>query len=208
MCAKVALMYFILACFQPNITLFPASSDIGDPLQIRRSQDFYISAVLKLKCAESRAIKTKWTIFNCTLYLNCSIPANIHPSINTTFSEVFVPAKTLTYGLYQFNLIVTMTDIPHLVSLESAYVKINPSGITANLVLYGTSMVTSGEKQDLILDPGQYSINPDDDIKFNASVSLDIFSIFLPFLILKHIRIGPIAIGVDLMIPRIRHGLQ
>jgi len=198
-------MYFILACFRPNITLFPASSDKENPLQIRRSQDFYISAVLKLKCADSLTIKTKWTIFNCTL--NCSIQANIDSSISTTFSEVFIPAKTLTYGLYQFNLTVSMSAMPHMDSLASAYVKINPSGITANLVKFGTSMVTSGEKQDLILDPGRHSIDPDDNT-FNASVSLDIFSIFLVFLILKHIRIGPIPIGVDLMIQRIWNGLQ
>ena len=52
----------------------------------------------------------------------------------------------------------------------SAYVKITPSGITANLVPYGTSMITRGHQQDLYLDPGTYSADIDGNV-FNASVS-------------------------------------
>jgi hypothetical protein len=49
-------------------------------------------------------------------------------------------------------------------------VKITPSGITPNLVQYGTSMITRGHKQDLLLDPGTYSVDLDTDT-FNATVS-------------------------------------
>lgn len=53
---------------------------------------------------------------------------------------------------------------------SSAYVQITPSSITANLVQYGTSMITRGYQQDLTLDPGTFSLNPDGYI-FNATVS-------------------------------------
>jgi hypothetical protein len=69
-----------------------------------------------------------------------------------------------------------MINSPNLFTSISAFVKINPSGITANLVQFGTSFVTSGQERDLILDPGVYSINPDEST-FNASVSIDIFLI-------------------------------
>jgi hypothetical protein len=54
----------------------------------------------------------------------------------------------------------------------SAYVQINPSGITANLVQFGTSMITRGHEQDLTLDPGRFSEDLDENT-FNSSVSID-----------------------------------
>ena len=48
-------------------------------------------------------------------------------------------------------------------------------GNTANLVQLGTSMITSGHQQDLKLDPGTYSINPDENT-FDTSVSFDLFT--------------------------------
>ena len=65
-----------------------------------------------------------------------------------------------------------MTSASKLTSSVSAYVKITPSGITANLVTYGTSMITRGHEQDLILDPGTYSVDLDGNL-FNASVSIE-----------------------------------
>lgn len=95
--------------------------------------------------------------------------ADISPNIGTTFSEIYLPARSLTYGLYQFKLKVTMLEVPSMTTTESILVKVNPSGITANLVKHGTSYVTSGEHRNLTLDPGYYSINPDES-EFNASV--------------------------------------
>ena len=64
-----------------------------------------------------------------------------------------------------------MADAPKLASTVSAYVKITPSGITANLIQYGTSTITLGHEQALILDPGTYSVDLDGNA-FNGSVSV------------------------------------
>ena len=64
-----------------------------------------------------------------------------------------------------------MADAPMWISTVSAYVKITPSGITANLIQYGTSTITLGYEQDLTLDPGTYSVDLDG-TAFNASVSV------------------------------------
>lgn len=66
-------------------------------------------------------------------------------------------------------LSVTMANLSTTVSSSSAYIRILPSGIAANLVQYGTSMITHGYEQDLILDPGKYSVDFDQEI-FNATV--------------------------------------
>jgi hypothetical protein len=64
-----------------------------------------------------------------------------------------------------------MTHLPHLFSSMSAFVQINPSGITANLVQFGTSMITRGHEQDLTLDPGTFSQDFDEN-DFNSTVSV------------------------------------
>ncbi len=58
----------------------------------------------------------------------------------------------------------------NLISSSSAYVQIIPSGISANLLQYGTSMITRGYQQNLTLDPGTFSVDLDENI-FNAAVS-------------------------------------
>jgi hypothetical protein len=111
---------------------------------------------------------TEWTIKNCTS--SCSNQIQIDSTIQTKFSELYIPARTLGYGLYELNLIVTMTDFPLLITSLFAYVRIIPSSITSNLVQLGTSLITSGHEQDLQLDPGTYSVDSDG-YEFNASVS-------------------------------------
>ncbi len=83
---------------------------------------------------------------------------------------MYIPAKTLPYGIYELTLTVAIMNSPSLTTSSSIYVQIIPSDIIANLVQYGTSMITSGHEQDLKLDPGTYSVDPDENV-FNASVS-------------------------------------
>ena len=99
------------------------------------------------------------------------MPLQLPPSIVTTTSELYVPARILQYGTYELKLSVAMAAAPNLISQASAYATINPSGITANLVQFGTSMITRGHGQDLLLDPSSYSVDPDA-LTLNASVSI------------------------------------
>jgi hypothetical protein len=109
----------------------------------------------------------KWTISKCSPY--CSSQIQLDQTIITTSSELFIPAKTLLDGTYQLKLTVTMTVLSSLTSLTSVYVTINPSGIIANLAQFGTSMIVQGYQQDLTLNPGAFSVDPDT-TTFNMSV--------------------------------------
>ena len=163
-----------LGCSSPVIVLIPSSSTLASPLQFRRNQDFYISSFIQLRCNQSSAIVTQWTLHNCTRSssVNCSsssIPLGL--TVDTRFSEIYLPSRTLAFGLYELKLTVIMTNLPHLFSSMSAYVQINPSGITANLIQFGTSMITRGHEQDLNLDPGTFSEDFDENT-FNSTVSV------------------------------------
>lgn len=88
-----------------------------------------------------------------------------------TTSELFIPSRTLPFGVYQLTLTMTLNVSSNVTRLSrSAYVRINPAGITANLVPLGTSLITRGEEEDLQLNPGLYSVDLDED-QFNASVN-------------------------------------
>ena len=88
--------------------------------------------------------------------------------IITSRSELYIPSNTLRYGIYELELRVIIEDNSSITSSSSVYVEISPSGVTANLVPLGTSVVTSGDQQNLILNPGNYSQDPDG-FEFNSS---------------------------------------
>ena len=157
----------VSACLLPRIILIPSSSSLSNPLQFRRSQDFSISSDLQFICNQTYPIKLNWIIRNCSSI--CSFRMNFSQTVVTSLSELFIPGRILPFGLYQFQLVVQSISSPSLIISSSAYAKINPSGITANPVPLGTSMITRGFKQALLLDPGSYSVDPDNPI-FNASV--------------------------------------
>lgn len=138
------------------------------PLEFRRNQDFFISSKIELNCSDSLSTITQWIINNCTL--NCSSLPNIDSRVITNYGELFIPAQTLSYGLYELNLKVMMTVSTNLTASASAFVRITSSNITVNLVRLGTSRITHGYEQDLILQPGKYSVHHDYD-RFEASVS-------------------------------------
>ena len=116
----------------------------------------------------------QWTVHNCSSS-NCVSSLQLDQTVATTFTELYIPARVLPLGTYQLKLTATMTNFSHLTSSSSAYVRITSSGITANLVQYGTSMITCGHQQNLTLDPGEFSIDPDG-TSFNASVSYSLYT--------------------------------
>ncbi|CAF0859705.1 unnamed protein product [Rotaria sordida] len=149
-------------CFSPTLILIPGQSSLASPLQYRRSQDFSIISILQFNCGGSLSTIIQWTIKNCTT-TSCLFPIRLSEKVMTTFSELYIPSRTLAYGTYELTLTVTMVDSPTLKSTSSAYVRITASGITANLVQLGTSVITRGNQQDLLLDPGTFSVDPDED---------------------------------------------
>jgi hypothetical protein len=143
-------------CSAPRITLIPQTSSLSSPLLFRRNQDFYISSHVDLHCSSSLVIDARWIIENCTI--SCSGPISIDASIATAFTEIYIPSRTLPLGLYRFTLTIHMQVDPQLTASASVYIQLTSAGITANLVPFGTSMITHGHDQDLILDPGRHSI--------------------------------------------------
>ncbi len=68
----------------------------------------------------------------------------------------------LTYGTYQFKLTVNIIASSNFTSSASINVKIIRSEkVIVNLIEYGTSLITLGQNQELLLEPGKYSVDDD-----------------------------------------------
>ena len=116
-------------------------------------------------------MKSDWIIRNCST-TSCSNRIQLNSTIVTTSSELYIPSQTLPYGLYQFQLTVTLPNSTWLNTSKSTYIQIIPSNIIVNAFSSKISMITMGNTQDLFLDPGNYSIDLDNNV-FNTNVSLD-----------------------------------
>jgi len=126
--------------------------------------------MIQFNCNGSLSTITKWTIKNCTS-TNCSFEIQLNENIIiTTSSELYIPPETLIYGIYEVTLTVTMVKLPSLKSSSSVYVSIIPSNIIVNFVQFGLLSMKHGNEQDLLLDPGTFSVDPDEN-SFDASVS-------------------------------------
>ena len=158
-------------CSAAIISLSPNNPLPDQPLLIERSQAFSISSSLQFNCLISLATIRKWTIQSCTPL--CTVDAQLQQSLTTmTLSEIYIPARTLQYGIYQINLTVTIWPLSQLISLATTYIKIVPSPIQVNLIQSDASMIVQKQQQTLILDPGTFSVDPDASY-FNSSVSLN-----------------------------------
>ena len=123
--------------------------------------------MIELNCNYPTSIQTQWIL------KNNSNAISFDSQIETTFSEIFIPARKLPFGIFQLELTITLNKYPSLNHSSSVYVEITPSRITANLIQLGTSMITSGFEQDLKLDPGTYSVDPDE-VSFDSKVSFQL----------------------------------
>jgi hypothetical protein len=168
------------------ILLWPNNPSISTPLQIEQSQDFSISSTLQFNNAQSFAVIEQWSIETC-LNSICSIREQFESSssLQTTLSELFVPSNTLKYGIYQMTLTVKMINSPQLITSSIIYVKIIPSPIQVQLIQFDPSIIIQGNQQTLILNPGRFSIDPDESY-FNSTVNFLYSNLNLLFISLKN----------------------
>ena len=157
-------------CLPPTITLVPDGSTWLSPVQYRRRREFSITSSFEFHCNRSLSISKEWIITSCNRSV-CSLVLDLPGKVNRRLSELYIPSRTLAVGVYQLTLHVQLMDRPSVRASSSIYVQVLPSDIVANLFQLGTSLVTQGSAQELLLNPGRYSVDPDEDA-FDASVRI------------------------------------
>jgi len=160
--------FFCLDYCSPIIELLPNAPFVLIPIQFRRNQDFYITSNIQFNCSKLSSITTTWTILSCSS--TCSNQTQLNQSVNILLNELFIPARTLGYGIYELKLTVTTVTSPPFTSTSSIYIKIIQSNIITNLAQVDATIAHHDYQQNLILNPGKYSIDMNA-ITFNSSVS-------------------------------------
>lgn len=150
---SVSLNQFALDCSVSIVELVPLALSSAIPWTFRKNKNLHISSEVELVCHPSTSIATKWRIFN---YPNGS---ELNGSLLTSQTNLFIPAHTLYYGLYKIELTAIILDIPSISSSSSVYIEIIPSTIDINLILWDTSMIRHDHREDLQLNPGQFSFD-------------------------------------------------
>jgi hypothetical protein len=149
-----------LGCCPPKFELITKSS-LKDPVEYKFNEEIYISSNIEFNCEKFFSIEYEWIISNCTL--NCSILNKFNEEIKTTLNEIYFPSKILTFGIYEFKLILNLT-ISLNSSLYSKSIRIEivrSENLIVNLIEFGTSEITLGENQQVLLEPGKYSLHDD-----------------------------------------------
>lgn len=138
----------LLDCSITIVELVPLALSSAIPWKFRKNKNLHISSEVELVCDSSASISTKWTILH---YPN--------ESLLTSQTNLFIPAHTLSYGLYKIELTAMILNFPSIFSSSSVYVEITPSTIDINLLALDTSMIRHDYREDLHLDPGQFSFD-------------------------------------------------
>ena len=142
-----------------NITLTQKGDILSGTISIFRSEDIYISSAIYRSCNGSIGISTKWSILMCNS--SCVTLVTLPSSIDMSSSELFIPARLLDYGKYEFTLTVTVNGGLGGNQSSSTQIEVKRSSISPKLVSLGTSMISHSVLTDLKMDPGSYSTDPD-----------------------------------------------
>ncbi|CAF4520061.1 unnamed protein product, partial [Didymodactylos carnosus] len=153
-------------CNLPYITFDTYNPILRWARQVLLSKQFSVSAYTSLNCSMSLYNTKQWTIAQCdTTSQLCTRTKTLDNIINGLSSsktaEISIPAQTLPYGSYQFNYTVYMNLKQTFLSYTTTYIEVIQSSIVVNMLPNGTSSITRGMSQNLDLEPGIWSIDPD-----------------------------------------------
>ena len=132
-----------------------------------RHENITLRSVITFDCPNVTSRRLAWTIHNQ------ADGRAIVPSVPTDQSEFSLPARLLPHGKYRFTFSVQLSDAAAVLLASKAFliIEILSSVIQVNLLASPLSTISHGVSQDLILNPGQYSIDPAE-TSFPAEVSL------------------------------------
>lgn len=165
---QLRIFPFFKVCYPPIINRLIPTAKLQQPKAYGKRRSFYVTASVSFQCVGSRLRHYEWRVYNQTS--NRSYLVQFPRSVENRAKQIFIPGGMLGYGLYEFRLTVNILAFQGMNATDSTYVEITQSNNTANLVKFGTSMITNNYDQNLVLDPGHHSVDPDTR-KFNATVS-------------------------------------
>lgn len=147
----------------------PEVNSLDFPHYHSRRKRLTLITEVSTECAYSLISVTRWDIYTCNR-TNCTESFPLSRSISKDSLQLDIPSHTLPEGKYKFTFNIYMFYFPNMTATNGTYVEIGNSRVAVNLVKFGTSFISIGSSQDLIFDPGEYSVRFDK-MKFVPEVS-------------------------------------
>jgi hypothetical protein len=156
---------------------------ITDPVRVFRSKSYVISTYIAFNCDKTLNNTKSLTIRKCLPNNNTRSCLYDYEDNQTSSYDFDIQEKTRNYGLYQliYKLLMGIQPTTNIASIDT-FILITRTPVVVNLLQNGTSMISRGINQTLILWPGAYSVDPDSLLGFVSTVCLNIYhslSIFL-----------------------------
>ncbi|XP_063886174.1 polycystin-1-like protein 2 isoform X1 [Scylla paramamosain] len=162
---RLPVVVAYLPCNAPVVWL---PNGVSSPLEapiVMRSRPFRVTAGATVECNGTVATKKSWTITKVEgdggIPVEDVIVEGFIPSWN--YSELAVPANFLDYGTYLFTykLQLLASKVFPLFRTASTYMTVIKTPLQAVIIKGGMSKVSRGYGTSLVLDPHQYSLDPD-----------------------------------------------
>lgn len=141
----------------------PEYTSLNHPIQYEFNQEILISARDTIDCAESYSLARVWTISRCNISTGQCDSIDLNGNLALGGVELYLPEKTLLIGSYKIEITVRLvTQSSTYSSSAAAYVQIIPSSLVyVDVIETRTKMITLGYDQDLLLEPGRFSLDGD-----------------------------------------------
>lgn len=142
----------ILGCANIQVVLVPSMFS-----SFYRHENISLRSITKYDCPNVTSQEMTWSS------KNEADGQEVRLSVPTDQKDLDLPARSLPYGRYRFTFTVRLRDTTQVLLSTVAFLilQIIPSKIQVNLLSSPLSTISHGYLQELVLDPGQHSVDPE-----------------------------------------------
>ncbi|XP_063604126.1 uncharacterized protein LOC134779789 [Penaeus indicus] len=159
-----------IPCTPPILYLKDRATLFWEPKTIWRSMELRVESVCKLVCNSTLYTEKFWTGIGIDEEWGYELDkVDMNGWDCRTKSILTVPPLTLNYGTYRFTYTVRITGDPTdpldvsqpFVRSVDTFVRITRSPLVVMMNKGGVSMITLGFNQTIVINPGEFSYDPD-----------------------------------------------
>ncbi|XP_022107070.1 polycystic kidney disease protein 1-like 2 isoform X2 [Acanthaster planci] len=152
-------------CRIPVIHIRDGGSSYYLAKKYSRSKAFIFGASVEINCQQAKRAHYQWRVYTVDSLFTVPSPSNevgLPPSVNAQAADMYIPGFTLGYGMYIFQLSVTLVmkeeSEASMENVAHSYIEVIPAGLVARI--RGGSALATGWYSNITLDASD-SFDPD-----------------------------------------------
>ena len=164
--------FFNLDCQLRNLRLSIRDyTSLNDPIEFRLNQEISLSFCVTVDCPKPYILENQWTLFQCNFSTGICTTMTLSSDILLTDKELTIPSHTFAPGLYEISLRLRLIVKTNTYELsKSLFIKfISSPLIYVYPIITMSTMISLGQDQELVFNPGKYSVDGD-----GRSIQIDV----------------------------------